>query len=286
MSYWFKTDKDGSEGDPKIGKMIGHVVLAILAVVVLFGSWFTVPNGEQAVVFSSTSGLKSETYGPGIHLKTPLVDSPTRYNVKSQLYTVEADAASHDLQQVSTTVAVQYHPDASYVSWLHANIGHGYKEVVIAPGVQETVKAITAKHDASDLITNRSAVEEQIRLDLSSRLAGSHIMLDQLSITNFKFSDQFEQAIEAKVTAEQNALAAKNKLAQVEYEAEQKVAEARGQAEAAQELANATQGEQGQTYLFLQWLQHWDGHLPTTMAGDSQAIIMLPPGMSQTSTPK
>lgn len=266
----------------KIAKYVIGVITSILGLMILFGSWFTVGAGEQAVVFDKFSGVKQETYGPGIHFKKPIIDSAIKYNVKSQLYTAQATGASSDLQEVHTEISVQYHPDPKWVNWIHNNLGKGYADVVVIPGVQESVKAATAKHLAVNLIINRSIVKEEITLLLRERLLESHIILEQTSITDFDFSPQFNAAIEAKVTAEQNALAAKNKLAQVEYEAQQKIAEARGQAEASRLLSENIEKNNGSAYLFLQWLQKWNGILPQVMtSGGSDTPIMIPVGFKE-----
>jgi regulator of protease activity HflC (stomatin/prohibitin superfamily) len=95
------------------------------------------------------------------------------------------------------------------------------------------------------------------------------IVVDQVNITNFDFSQSFNAAIEAKVTAEQSALAAKNKLEQVKFEAEQRVTQAKGEAEAIKIQAAAIQAQGGQEYVSLKWVEKWNGALPTTQLGNS-----------------
>lgn len=95
-----------------------------------------------------------------------------------------------------------------------------------------------------------------------------------MNITNFQFSDTFNTAIEAKVTAEQNALAAKNKLDQVKFEADQRVAQAQGEAEAIKIQAQAIQAQGGAEYVKLQWISKWDGKLPSTSLGSSNGVIL------------
>ena len=108
---------------------------------------------------------------------------------------------------------------------MYQRIGKDYGPKVIDPAIQEVVKAVTAKYTAEQLITKRAIVTDEIQTQLSSKLGASDIQVTSVSIVNFDFSQSFNQAIEAKVTAEQNALASKNKLDQVKYEAEQRIAE-------------------------------------------------------------
>lgn len=256
------------------GRLVVTIVGGIFGLIVIFGGFYVVGAGEQAVIFSAVSGVQEETTAPGFHFKTPLIESVTRYEVRSQLYTADAEGASKDLQDVHTQVAVQYHPDAAYVSWIHSNLGPGYASRVIVPAVQEAVKASTAKHEAANLVVQRQAVKDEITNLLTDRLAQSHIVVEQTSLTDFDFSAQFNAAIEAKVTAEQNALAAKNKLEQVKYEAQQKVEEAKGQAEAAKVISQ--QLEQNPRYIEFLAVQKWDGRLPMVAGNGGVPFINLP----------
>lgn len=276
---WIRYDRESGGVELGVGKARPIIVLLAMlgGLIVLSQSFYIVPAGHSAVEFSAISGVKQGTEQPGMHFKIPILETRTLYRTQKNLYSVDADAASKDGQYVHTTVGVGYHPDPVYVNWLHQNIGPGYANIIIAPAVQEAVKAATAHHDALNLIRNRSVVSFEIRSILLERLAHNHILMDELSITNFDYSEEFNRALERKVTAEQDAEAALNKLKQVEYEAQQKVAEARGQAEASVLLSESMKGQGGDAYLFLQWLLKWDGKLPLYYApGNGNQSVMLP----------
>ena len=113
-----------------------------------------------------------------------------------------------------------------------------YLNGVFSPAIKDTLKAVTARFQASELITNRSAVRTQIEGLLGERLNPFGMKVIAVSITNFEFSPSFSQAIEAKVTAVQRALEAENKLRQIQIEAQQVEAAAVGQANA--RIAEAT----------------------------------------------
>ena len=101
------------------------------------------------------------------------------------------------------------------------------------------------------------------------RLQRDFMVVDEFSIVNFNFSESFNTAIEAKVTAEQNALAAKNKLEQSKYEADQRIATAKGEAEAIKIQAQAIQTQGGAAYINLKAIEKWNGLLPVYMMGNS-----------------
>lgn len=251
------------------------LVIAILLMVV-FSAFYTVGAGERAIIL--TWGSPDQVpQGPGLHFKIPMVQTIVKMDVKTLKYEAKASAASQDLQTVTTDVAVNYHINPESVVTIYQTIGLSYQDTVIQPAVQEVVKAITAQYTAEQLITKRAEVKDAIDLTLRERLAKLSIIVDTISITNFDFSPSFNAAIEAKVTTEQNALAAKNKLSQVEYEAQQRITQAEGEAKAIQIQAQAIQTQGGQEYVQLQAINKWNGILPTYTGGGAVPFINIAP---------
>jgi regulator of protease activity HflC (stomatin/prohibitin superfamily) len=209
--------------------------------------------------------VTGEPLQEGLYVKVPFIDSVKKMDVKTQKYEVEAGAASRDLQTVSSKVALNFHVDPTKVNNIYQRIGKDYQERIIVPAVQESVKASTAKFTAEELITKRESVREEIKIVLMTKLNDEGIVVDEFNIVDFDFSKSFNDAIEAKVTAEQNALASKNKLEQIKYEAQQAVESAKGRAEAqkieGQALLNNPQ------VLELRAIERWNGILPVYMTG-------------------
>lgn len=201
----------------------------------------------------------------GLYFKLPFVQKVVKLNVQTQKEQIDAESASSDLQNVSTTIALNYNLYPDKVTELYTKIGTDYKSRIIDPAIQEAVKASTAKHTAEQLITKRTEVRDEIKTILTARLATEFIQVTEVSIVNFDFSQSFNQAIEAKVTAEQNALAAKNKLEQVKFEAEQRIAQATAEAEAIRISAQAINSQGGADYVNLKAIEKWNGILPTQM---------------------
>lgn len=211
-------------------------LLIVTALTFLLGGWFIVNAGQRGILV--TMGAPADNaLEEGFHFKTPVLQSVVYMDIQTQKYTASASAASKDLQVVSAEIAVNYHLASDSVVRLYKEIGLDYETRIIQPAVQEVVKSATAHYTAEQLITNRAQVKLEIDNALNERLNQRGIILETTSITNFDFSAQFNQAIEQKVTTEQNALTAKNRLAQVEYEAQQLVAKAEGERDAA--IANA-----------------------------------------------
>lgn len=231
--YAWQTNK-GSQGDPKarlqgsIGIVIGIVVIVISLIA---GSFTTIPAGYRGVVirFSAiTGGILNE----GLRTKLPFIDSVVKMSVQTQKYETDSSAITNDLQDVSTTIALNWHLDPGMAAEVYRTLGLEFIDRIAAPAIQETIKQITAQFNAEDLILRREEVKNAITNSLSSRLIDRGIITELVSITNFQFSETFTAAIEAKVAAEQAVLEATNKLERVKVEAQQREAEARGEADA------------------------------------------------------
>lgn len=250
----------------KIAKYVGGGLLAIILLVSSVGSVSTGYLGVKTR-FGAVTGSVVQ---PGIYVKLPFVESVQKINVQTQKEQANASAASKDLQNVSAVIAVNYAIDSSKIVWLYSNLGTNFKETVIDPSIQEAVKSTTANFTAEELITKRETVSDQVTKDLKDKLDPLGIAVSNISIVDFDFSQSFNQAIEAKVTAEQNALAAKNKLAQVQYEAQQAVEEAKGKASALT-IESAAINSNPQI-LQLRAIEKWNGVLPQVTSGATPFI--------------
>ncbi len=231
--YVFQTNK-GGKGDPKTrlaGKMGSIIGVVLIFASLVLGSFTTIPAGHRGVVIrfqAVTGGILSE----GLQMKLPLIDSVEKMEVRTQKYEVPSAAITKDLQDVSTTVALNWKLDPGMAAEVYKTLGLEFIDRIAAPAIQETIKQVTAEYNAEDLILKREAVKNVIFESLAERLRGRGIIAEILMITDFKFSDTFTAAIEAKVAAEQAVLEATNKLERVKVEAQQREAEARGEANA------------------------------------------------------
>jgi regulator of protease activity HflC (stomatin/prohibitin superfamily) len=244
-------------------KGFGSLVVLGAVVILLFSSFTTVGPGERGVVFSMFGGVKGVVLDEGLRFRIPFVERIIRMDVRVQKSQTDAQAASKDLQTVSSTIALNSHIDPSKASKVYQDIGVSYKERVIDPAVQEAVKAVVARFTAEELITRRPEVRDQIKEMLTTRLIAYNIIVDEFSIVNFDFSREFNAAIESKQTAEQQALKAKRDLDRIKIEAEQKITQAKAEAEA-QRLQRETVSP---TILQLRAIEKWDGHFPQVIGG-------------------
>ena len=220
--------EDPRDSKARISSIVG-IVMIIASII--FGSLTTIPAGHRGVVirFSAVTGTILDE---GLQVKLPFIESVVKMSVQTQKYETDSSAVTNDLQDVSTTIALNWRLDPGMADEVYKTLGLGFIDRIAAPAIQETIKQITAQFNAEDLILRRDEVKNAITNSLSARLLERGIITEAVSITNFQFSETFTAAIESKVAAEQAVLEAKNKLERVRVEAEQREAEARGEANA------------------------------------------------------
>jgi len=256
------------------GYIIGGVFI-IFITMLLIGSIYTISAGYRGVLL--TFGKPTmESKEEGLHFKVPIVQSIKKLEVRKQKIEVSAASASRDLQVVSTTVALNFHIFPSNVPLLYQELGLEYNSRIIQPAIQESVKAVTAKYAAEELITNRQAVREDMKLAMEDKLEKYFLVVDDFNIVNFDFSEEFNKAIEQKVTAEQLKLKAEKDLERIEVEARQKQQEALGEqmaniarAEGEAQAIEKINSQLLQSPQYIEWLKvtKWNGILPSVTSG-------------------
>jgi len=253
-------------------KIPGKVMLIGIAGVVIFmlilATYFGVDAGDRGVVLRF--GEVNRVVDPGPHFKIPLAEEVVYMSVRVQKTTTKTEAASRDLQVVQTTMVLNYNLEPSKAGSMYSNIGLNYNERVIDPAVKESFKAAAARYTAEELISKRETLKTEVRNYLRDRLHVFGVVVVELSITDFEFSQEFNKAIESKQTAEQNALRAKRDLERIKVEAEQKIASARAEAEALRlqrQVISPELIQLRQIEAQIKAIEKWDGKLPNVTGG-------------------
>ena len=195
--------------------------------------------------------------------------------VQTRIVKPSEEASSRDLQMVNFEVTFAYHVDSQHATEILTQLNDDAEARVITPAILEAIKSVTAQYDVQDLVSKRPEVRDKIETFVKSRLVPYHIVAETVSITNFKFSDQYEQSIEAKVTAQQNAEKAVNDLERIKTEADQKVAAAEGEAKALAAQKGQITPELLQLRTIEMLKEKWNGQMPTTIIGQGGAFPML-----------
>lgn len=247
----------------RLGAMIGIPVLLVL--IVLSTSFTTIGPGERGVLMTFGK-VQPGVLRPGIHLKLPFMQTVKHMDVRIQKSEAQQTAASKDLQDVTTQVAVNWSIDPADAGWVYQNLGdeHALVSKAIDPTIANVVKAVTAKYNAENLIAKRDEIRALIEKEIITGVAPYKIRVQGVNITNFKFSQQYTQAIEKKQVAQQRAQEAEYDLQRVKVEAQQKIAQAQGQAQSQKLLQESLTPE----IIQLNAVQKWDGVLPKVVGGN------------------
>lgn len=269
--------------------------VVLLLIALLFGAFVQdgisiVHPGQRGVVVR-LGRVTGQSFDEGLHLKLPLIDDVDLMNVQIQKFSApDMQASSKDLQNVSTSCDVNYRLDPAKVTQVRQQLGMGHtlhEETALHPQLEESIKAVTARYNAQDLIAKRAEVSLEMRQTFQRKLDNlipGAFEVGEFAITDFKFSATFARAIEAKVEANERALQAENEVRQARAEAEKKVAQARGDAESTRVRAQAEadairlRAQALREYpeiLQLDLVQRWDGELPQVLGGDQGVDVLM-----------
>src|ERR1041385_4337342 len=266
-------------------KILAAIVTFIIIIVVISESVVIVEAGHRGVVLY-VGAVENKVLGEGLHFIIPFAEQVIQLEVRTLKFQADASAASNDLQEVATVIALNYHIDPSKANTIYQQLGADYTSRIIAPTIQESVKASVAKFNAEELITKRETAKAVIAQAIRNTLSARNILVETVFITDFKFSEAFANQIEQKVVAFQKFLTEQNNLRAVQVVANQTVVQA--QAQARSNVARAEGESQAikiiteqlrQDPQYLQWqsINRWNGQLPYSLgSGGATPFFQLP----------
>lgn len=194
----------------------------------LFGSVFimtsvavVVEPGSAGIVFNRMGGIEKRVLPSGLQFVIPLVETVIQHDVRTQRISFQnEEAVSSDQQVIHTDVTLNFHPKINELWMLYSEVGFDYGDKIVGPVVREALKAEIAKHKVDDLLANRAEVSQNIRAYVMSKLAEKHLEMEMISLTNVRFSQEYQAAVEQKQVALQNAQAMRNTLEKAKVEAD------------------------------------------------------------------
>jgi len=263
--------RSAMKGPKRLALIIGAVLLFLLFLHPLV----QIGPGQRGIVLNF-GAVQKYVLGEGLHFRIPIMQRIVPMDVKVQKSVTSSAAASKDLQEVSSEVALNYHVVPDKVNLVYQSLGIHFKERIIDPAVQEVVKAVTAMYTAEELITKRPSVSDAMKTNLTERLMEHNIAVDAFSIVGFSFSGAFTEAIESKQTAEQLALKAMRDLDRIKIEAQQKITSAKAEAESLRlQRANISKDliELRKIEANIMAIEKWNGILPQVTGGGAIPFI-------------
>jgi prohibitin 2 len=264
--------------------IVAGIITFVVIIVVMFESVVVVQAGHRGVVLY-VGAVENRVLGEGIHFIIPFAEQVVPLEVRTLKYVANAAAASNDLQEVQTTIALNYHISPDKANIIYQQLGDDYADRIIAPTIQESVKASVAKFNAEELITKRATAKAVIAETIANTLGARNIIVETVFITDFSFSPAFASQIESKVVAYQKYLTEQNNLLAVKVIANQTVVQS--QAAARSNVAKANGESQAikiitvqlkQSPEYLQWLSinRWNGQLPYALGSGAVPFFQLP----------
>ena len=266
---------------PKALKIGLPIIVVLLVIAVLVSQAVViVDSGYRGVVLTWGNVDTDIVLDEGLHFVVPIQQRVVQVSVQILKEEAKTTAASKDLQDVSTEVTLNYHINPDRANVVYQQLRQESTERIVRPAIQEAVKASTAQFTAEDLIVKRALVKDKIEETLANNLIVNGIIVDRVSITEFKFSTKFTAAIESKQEAEQLALKAENDLIRIRVEAEQRVTQAKAEADAilleATAQAEALKLQRLEVSELLNQykaIEKWDGKLPTFLGSDTVPLV-------------
>ena len=262
----------GFKDDKQMSRYILWGVLAVLALVVVFSSFYTIRSTERGVL-STFGKMSDEVIEDGLHLKIPFIQTVKRVNVQQKKFDGHENSYTRDVQTSEVDYTINYDLVRENVSKLMKNVGDDYHNRIVVPFVRSAMKEAFGNFAATEIVENRDAVRRDIERNLRLTLDSNYFTNVQFQLVDIDFDDQFENAIKEKQVAEQNALKAKNVTIQIEEQAKQTKIAAEAEAEAMRIKANAL--ERNPKLVSYEAVQKWDGKMPQYMLGNSVPFIDL-----------
>ena len=273
------------------------IIGAVFVAAILWGSWYTVNQGDRAIVLRF--GKISDVSGPGLHLKVPFMDDVEIISVRTRKSTHKISVYSKDIQSAVIQFSINYALNPAKVGDIYSQYGLNFEERIILPQIMAKPKDIFGKYNAVDIVQNREKLTAEILAELEKQFKDTGIIAESAQIENIDYSDEYERSVEERMKAEVEVQKVRQNLEREKLHAEMVRAKAQGEADArvmaaeSEAKAIVLRGEaeakaikaksdallQNPTYVDLIKAERWNGALPQTMIpSGTLPILDVAPG--------
>lgn len=262
----------------KLKIVLGTIgAVAALLIIIIGASITTVPTGHVGIK-TRFGKVQDDVINEGLNFKAPFIEKIVRIDCRTQKVELENATATKDLQEVTFKIAVNYNITKETANELYKTTGKGYQDIILNPSVLESIKAVTAQYTAEELITKRSEVSNKMQETLKDKIETKGFNVIDFNIIDLEFSEEYNNAIEKKQVAEQQAKQAQYELEKAKVENEKKIANAKAEAEVMrlqnQEITDKTLALK-ELEIKEQLIQKWNGQYPSTMLGEQSLLFSL-----------
>ena len=247
-------------------------LLAVLAVIVVFSTFYTIKSTERGVL-STFGKISPSVIDDGLHVKIPFIQTIKKVNIQQKKFDGEESSYTRDVQTSEVRYTINYDLVRENVNNLIKNVGDDYHNRIVVPFIRSAMKEAFGNYAATEIVENRDAVRREIEGTLRHTLDSNYFLNIQFQLVDIDFDDEFENSIKEKQVAEQQALKAKNVTIQIEEQAKQTKIRAEADAEAIRIKAKAL--ESNPKLVEYEAVQKWDGKMPQYMMGNSLPLINL-----------
>ena len=253
------------------------ILATLFLLITILSSFQSVPTGFVGIK-TRFGKVSDDVIQEGLNIKVPYIEKIVLMDCRTQKSEVDCSTASKDLQEISLNVAINFNVNKTTAHKLYREVGINYESIIINPAILESVKSVTAQFTAEELITKRAEVSNNMESTLKEKIESRGFNVVDFNITDLDFSVAYNQAIEKKQVAEQEAKQAEYELQKSKIENERKIAEAEANAKV-MEVQDSTTTERALKLKELEIqkaaIEKWNGALPSTMAGDTVPFINL-----------
>lgn len=253
-------------------KIVVIIAIIFIALIILFFSTIKIVKTGEVGIKTRLGVVEGDVLNEGVHFKTPFIEKINKINIKTQKYSNDKniESSTKDLQVVtSIKITINYNVYKEKAKDLFSKVGDDYKNIILLPAIEEATKSEFSQYSSNELATKREEVSTKIKDKLNEKLNEQGIEISSVSINNFDFSAEYNNAIEQKAIAQQNVEKSRAELEQANVDNERKIKNAEADAR-----VMALKREQlTEEYIKHEAIQKWNGVLPTTTTADVLRII-------------
>lgn len=242
------------------------VTIAIILLITLLSSFTTVPTGYVGVK-TRFGKVQDDVIQEGFNTKAPYIEKIVKIDCKTKKIETESEGSTKDMQTVKIAIAINYNVNKDTANQLYKEVGTDYENIIINPSLLESIKSAMAQYTAEELITKRAEVSNKIQAGVIEKIADRGFSVTEFNVINIDFSEQYDQAIEAKAVKQQEVVTAQAELEKQKIQNQKEIEIAQKDAKV-MELKNSQITENTLKLKELEVKQSlvnkWNGGLPAT----------------------